>query len=234
MPRKLPGVGGLIHHALTGFLSPEQVQQALELWEREFGHSPGFVFLVYSRRLDEVLGLGAKRSEVTKRLRENMFAKLEDLGPDPGLPEMQTLPGTAALAARPASGPGAPTVWTGARETSSCSTPSSAALSSGWRPATGTSSSSCARTYRNCSKKLRFRPGAKREIGAWCRNSAQFVTPKFRTGLERAEMAHVVHNLYVWLCEIEGPVAADRILGAAIREAEALPEATSCPPHEFL
>lgn len=49
-----------------------------------------------------------------------------------------------------------------------------------------------------------------------------------------SEYPAVAHLLYVATCEALGPVAADRLLSRAVRQAEALPEAASFPPQRLL
>ena len=44
----------------------------------------------------------------------------------------------------------------------------------------------------------------------------------------------IVHVVYVWLCNRLGPVDADRMLSAAVRTAETLPDAVNHPPRELL
>lgn len=48
------------------------------------------------------------------------------------------------------------------------------------------------------------------------------------------QMKKILHLVYVQLCKCLGPVATDEMLSEAIRLAEKLPEATSCPPRSFL
>jgi len=48
------------------------------------------------------------------------------------------------------------------------------------------------------------------------------------------QLASVVHELYVGLCEALGPVAADQVLVQAVRQAEQRPEARQVPPSRFL
>ena len=47
-------------------------------------------------------------------------------------------------------------------------------------------------------------------------------------------MTDFVHAVYLSVCEVVGPVQADRILSAARTSAEALPEAASYPPGQLL
>ncbi|MEM9586840.1 MAG: hypothetical protein AAGA03_06130 [Planctomycetota bacterium] len=44
----------------------------------------------------------------------------------------------------------------------------------------------------------------------------------------------IVHVVYVWLCQKLGPVDADRLLAAGVRQAESLPDAVSNPPRQLL
>lgn len=44
----------------------------------------------------------------------------------------------------------------------------------------------------------------------------------------------IVHVVYVWLCEKLGPVDADRLLNAAVRAADQLPDAVTNSPRQLL
>jgi hypothetical protein len=50
----------------------------------------------------------------------------------------------------------------------------------------------------------------------------------------REAMRQMVNLGYVLACEYLGPVAADRLLSAAVKEAERLPEARAFPPRGLL
>lgn len=48
------------------------------------------------------------------------------------------------------------------------------------------------------------------------------------------QLALLVHEMYVSLCEAVGPVGADQVLVQAVRQAEQRPEARQVPPSRFL
>jgi hypothetical protein len=48
------------------------------------------------------------------------------------------------------------------------------------------------------------------------------------------QLASLVHELYVALCEAVGPVSADQVLVQAVHRAEQRPEARQVPPSRFL
>lgn len=52
--------------------------------------------------------------------------------------------------------------------------------------------------------------------------------------LPRDAMRQIVNVSYVLACEYLGPVTADRLLAAAVREAERMPEAALFPPRRLL
>ena len=76
-------------------------------------------------------------------------------------------------------------------------------------------------------------------LSAWAQNSlrrwAEDPTRRPLTdGFSPQEMSWAVHELYVWSCNELGPALADRALGQALRQAEALPEAFRFSPRNLL
>jgi hypothetical protein len=60
------------------------------------------------------------------------------------------------------------------------------------------------------------------------------LTQAWRIEAMPGELAELVHLLYIALCENLGPVDADRVLTAAVQQADRLPEARRYSPRKFL
>ncbi len=54
------------------------------------------------------------------------------------------------------------------------------------------------------------------------------------SGLSVEQMKAILHFVYVDLCEFISPVLADEIMSESVKQAEQLPEASSCNPRDFL
>ena len=65
----------LVRHALAAFLSEEQLQQALELWEREFAQQADFLLFSYVVQLHSVLDLAEQREALTQQLLQCPFLR---------------------------------------------------------------------------------------------------------------------------------------------------------------
>ena len=52
--------------------------------------------------------------------------------------------------------------------------------------------------------------------------------------VELADLRHVVHLVYVWLCEYDGPVPTDKLFNRVIRTIESMPEAADFAPRKLL
>jgi len=67
------------------------------------------------------------------------------------------------------------------------------------------------------------------DVEAWILTKSKMTTRI----LNRDQMHAIIHEVYVSACKICGPVAADKIMSAAVRETELLPEAKLFSPTRF-
>jgi hypothetical protein len=73
-------------------------------------------------------------------------------------------------------------------------------------------------------------PGSKHnDVEAWILGKHKMVTRM----LNRDQMQAIIHEVYVCACRICGPAEADRIMSAAVRKTELLPEAMLFAPTRF-
>lgn len=68
------------------------------------------------------------------------------------------------------------------------------------------------------------------QVSRWLRGKES----RLDDGLELTEMRAILHMAYVLACEYVGPIAADKVLSAAIRHVESQDMARQFPPRELL
>lgn len=59
-------------------------------------------------------------------------------------------------------------------------------------------------------------------------------TPRFYTDIKMKDQREVLHSVYVYGCELVGPIKADKIMSQTIKSAESLPEAKVISPKNWL
>ena len=222
----------MVAHALREHLPGPVVLAAVRLCDDEFSRDPAFSLVKFLDRLTAADGsVAAVRPTLFVSLQKARMLSPDALGADP-------LPKRARAAPAP---PPAP-----ARAAADAPPPPRAApAAGGWDGVFNALLESLMSSLRRHhfalpaqalghlsaeADGLGLSPAAGQELNAWLKSGAPSFTPR----TTRREMHLVVHAFYLWACEALGPVGTDRLLTAAVREAEAHPAATRHPPQSLL
>lgn len=220
-----------VYTALRKILRKEDLAWALCMWVRDYADKPTFALRDYTHTLNDVLKLGRRRGDLYRELVTQMFQPSGDLAPDPiemieancGKGEHLELPPRPAESEQP---DGPQSVLASDRVFAllmrqlirriSAQAPK-AAMAIHYEVVSNMPSAG-------------FSDRASERIGPWL-SDPRGPCP---LPLERSLQQRLVHLMYVAVATELGPIAADRLLAAALAETEQSPDAIESPPRELL
>ncbi len=182
--------------ALTPYLSHDNLESALSIWEHKYAHQPTFALQRFLSEFCTTATLAAQRSQILQSL-------IKALSHADGKPIRQFEEAKAAPQA-PASSLPAVSVFSRLVETLLGLLPQDQAIKT--------------RLYllENLAK-LRLPLMTQRDLQAWL--SQQYPIPA-STRVDEEVLRHLVNLAYVVLCEYQGPVKADQLLHEAVVSTE--------------
>lgn len=212
----------------AGVLGEPHVQSALALWDRRYAAGKPYALIEYVNELAAALTLPTRQRH---ELRMALYRALLARGIDP------TLNAPARAPAGPVPAQGAKTATATATATPGGNAAFrvfrcvAQALFHGVR-ADGLGG---ARMFENALRRQTdahgLTPAGRQALLRW---AAEEDDDGYFQRMSSSEYPAVAHLLYVAACEALGPVAADRLLSRAVKQAEALPEAASFAPQRLL
>jgi len=245
-----------VYHALSGVLKePTAVTRALEIWETNFSDQRGFRVNLYVNAVAQILDLNDAQ---VRALASGLYAAMTT--PEKNLPQLpaalrarsaaeqapqpQSAPPPPLAASPPANQP----VARVAVQAAPPMQPADVSMQTGViNPRLAVFTSLLAALIEGATRARKFddllesmdaqapklSPVTLQARMVWI-NSGLTKLRQFVNVVPDAERRAVVNDLYVALCDACGPIAADRILAAALLAAEQTPEAAFSSPRSFL
>lgn len=221
--RELARRRSAIYAGLRAYLSEDEALQALFLWEAEFSAGPVFASQGFLSRVCADSGLRARRGEVHKALVRALSLDADQLPPDPQA-RMQTLAQSRGL-----------------HRVSQAAESDGRELAVVLESVLGGLLEALEDHDPMAAQKVRMfvieHLGPLGLSAPTYQGLTQWLTlqgPARTKGIARTAAQQLVHLAYVAACQYVGPVVTDRLLSAAVTQAEGLPEARRVSPRELL
>lgn len=208
----------------AGVLGEPHARSALALWDQRYAAGKPYALIEYVNEIATALTLPTRQRH---ELRMALYRALLARGIDPTL----NTPTHASASPAPAQAAKTPTATPGGNAAFRVFRCVAQALFQGVR-ADGLGG---ARLFEDALRRQAdshgLTPAGRHALLRW---AAEEDDDGYFQRMSSSEYPAIAHLLYVAACEALGPVAADRLLSRAVKQAEALPEAASFPPQRLL